>query len=433
MILRKQIPEPIIALLAFILGIWIWDHYLGDPTEIDVGIEDVALLKIDRDLRLSEAMADDPAWLRRFAGSREAEELVKDALSVMQTLEATQRMGSRSIEAYAVLQAQQDGVPVLKMLERFGASHFETTGDPELGRGSWWRAKILSAYEQKGRSFGGWRKAYERSLRTLRLRAIGSGGAIVALALAGAFFVPRGIRRLWNGLRERPRGYGGAWSPGLGITVFIIGTLAWIGFVTALEFGIQAAEGVPPGAVLLFDTAARLLPTLIVIGFLFKRPGHVVRVMGLDRALHLRMILGLFSLLLLADRLLRGMLGGVDDAEPGGGLSIAEAGLGGLMFMLVSACIVAPLAEEILYRGVLFRSLGNRLGVFPAAVLSSIVFSMIHFYGLYGFISVAIFGFSCALLYAGTGSLVSVIALHGLYNLSIKLPEWLFYHAKLDW
>jgi membrane protease YdiL (CAAX protease family) len=65
--------------------------------------------------------------------------------------------------------------------------------------------------------------------------------------------------------------------------------------------------------------------------------------------------------------------------------------------------------------------------------MSAVVFSMIHFYGAYGFISVAIFGFSCALMYAGTGSLISVIALHGLYNLSIKLPEWIFYHAKLDW
>ena len=28
-ILRRDYPEPLIALLAFILGIWLWDHYFG--------------------------------------------------------------------------------------------------------------------------------------------------------------------------------------------------------------------------------------------------------------------------------------------------------------------------------------------------------------------------------------------------------------------
>ena len=54
-----------------------------------------------------------------------------------------------------------------------------------------------------------------------------------------------------------------------------------------------------------------------------------------------------------------------------------------------------------------------------------------HFYGGYGLASVAIFGFTCALLYAATGSLSACIFLHVLYNSSIKLPEWLIYHAPL--
>jgi membrane protease YdiL (CAAX protease family) len=93
--------------------------------------------------------------------------------------------------------------------------------------------------------------------------------------------------------------------------------------------------------------------------------------------------------------------------------------------------LLAPLAEEILYRGVLFRSLWNRIGVLPAAVLSAAVFAVLHFYGGYGLLSVGIFGFACALLYAGTGSLTTVIVLHGLYNFSIKIPEWIVYHSPL--
>ena len=49
----------------------------------------------------------------------------------------------------------------------------------------------------------------------------------------------------------------------------------------------------------------------------------------------------------------------------------------------------------------------------------------------YGLASVGIFGFTCALLYASTGSLGTVIAFHMLYNTSIKIPEWIVYHAPL--
>jgi membrane protease YdiL (CAAX protease family) len=139
----------------------------------------------------------------------------------------------------------------------------------------------------------------------------------------------------------------------------------------------------------------------------------------------------MFSLLMISDQILRWSFGSASGHDPGGGLSLGDSGLWGLVFALVSACLLAPLAEEILYRGVLFRSLWNRIGVLPAAVLSAAVFAVLHFYGGYGLLSVGIFGFACALLYAGTGSLTTVIVLHGLYNFSIKIPEWIVYHSPL--
>jgi membrane protease YdiL (CAAX protease family) len=110
---------------------------------------------------------------------------------------------------------------------------------------------------------------------------------------------------------------------------------------------------------------------------------------------------------------------------------MGDSGWWGLAFALVSACLLAPLAEEILYRGVLFRSLWNRIGVIPGAVVSATVFAILHFYDGYGLLSVGFFGLTCALLYAGTGSLVTVVMLHVLYNGSIKIPDWIVYHAPL--
>jgi membrane protease YdiL (CAAX protease family) len=80
---------------------------------------------------------------------------------------------------------------------------------------------------------------------------------------------------------------------------------------------------------------------------------------------------------------------------------------------------------------VLFRTYWNGIGLLPAALLSSFVFAILHFYDGYGLASVGLFGLACALLYAGTGSLAAAIVLHMLYNTSIKIPEWIIYHAPL--
>ncbi|RPJ31579.1 MAG: CPBP family intramembrane metalloprotease, partial [Verrucomicrobiaceae bacterium] len=298
-------------------------------------------------------------------------------------------------------------------------------------RGTWWHARWITTMEQDMPPYCQWREIYQRDCQQLRIRAIFARSWVWLLGLVGLAFIPRTLADLKRGLHARPRGYGGAWPLPLGLVIFLVATLAWIGFAMTLELGIGALPGLHPLAGILLDAAARMLPALIALGLLFRRPSHAVRVLGLDRPLAPKTVLGVFSLLLLADLLLRAAIGGGDSADPGGGLSAGEAGIWGLVFAVVSACLLAPLSEELLYRGVLFRSLWNRLGVLPAAILSSAVFAVLHFYDGYGLLSVGIFGFSCALLYTATGSLGACIALHFLYNSSIKLPEWLIYHGAL--
>ena len=70
------------VLLAFILGVWLWDHYFGKPAGYPPGTEEIALVKIDRDLRLADAMAADPAWLRWLAGVDEPQAARATAVEV---------------------------------------------------------------------------------------------------------------------------------------------------------------------------------------------------------------------------------------------------------------------------------------------------------------------------------------------------------------
>jgi len=433
-ILRRDYPEPLIALLAFILGIWLWDHYFGKTAGYAPGTEEIALIKIDRDMRLADAMAGDPEWLRWLAGVDQPAATRHEALAALEELAAHNSMSLRGLEALAILTAEHEDQPLrealAEALQGETVSDFgETSRQLASHRGTWWHAKWIAECENDMPPACLWRDSYALESAQLRTRAIFSRSWVWLLGLAGVAFIPRTLAQLTRGLAARPRGYGGAWPLPLGLVVFLVATLAWIGFAMTLDLGIAALPELHPVAAISLDSAARILPALIALGLLFRRPSHALRVLGLDRPPALKTVLGVFSLLMLMDPLLRLIIGN-DAAEPGGGLSAGEAGIWGLAFAVVSACLLAPLAEEILYRGVLFRSLWNRIGVLPAAILSSAVFAVLHFYDGYGLASVGLFGMSCALLYAATGSLGACIALHVLYNSAIKIPEWVIYHGS---
>ena len=435
-ILRREYPEPLIALLAFILGIWLWDQYFGKIQGYAPGTEEIALVKIDRDLRLADAMQDDPPWLRWLAGTDEPVVARRRALEVFGKLAAERAITPKGLEAFAIVKAEQEGLSVQTLLGQFlqgqMVSDFEATSrNLEKHRGTWWHAKLIESWEEKIPPHSNWRQVYAAELIQLKTRAVVARSAIWLLGVVGLVFLPKALVCLKNGIFAKPRGYVHAWPISLGMVIFLAATLAWIGFTSSLEFGINSLPGLHPAVGIFLDSAARMLPSLIALALLFRKPIHAVRGIGLDRQVSLKLLLGMFSLLMILDQVLRQLMDGADLNDPGGGLSLGDAGWWGLAFAVISACLLAPVAEEILYRGVLFRACRNRLGVIPGALLSSAVFAVLHFYDSYGLASVGIFGFSCALLYSGTGSLTTVIAFHMIYNSAIKLPEWIVYHAPL--
>jgi membrane protease YdiL (CAAX protease family) len=87
----------------------------------------------------------------------------------------------------------------------------------------------------------------------------------------------------------------------------------------------------------------------------------------------------------------------------------------GLILMIVMAGAVAPIAEEIAFRGVFFPWLRERIGLFAGVVLSAIAFAMVH--GVVQLMpSLAVVGAVLAVLYHRCGSLYPVIVAHGVFN-----------------
>jgi membrane protease YdiL (CAAX protease family)/uncharacterized RDD family membrane protein YckC len=94
-----------------------------------------------------------------------------------------------------------------------------------------------------------------------------------------------------------------------------------------------------------------------------------------------------------------------------------NAGLLAAIPVVVLIAVLAPIAEEIFFRGMLFGGLRKRLSTFPAAAISALVFGALHATtGITAVPPLIVFGFVLALLYERTGSLVPGMIAHALNN-----------------
>lgn len=89
---------------------------------------------------------------------------------------------------------------------------------------------------------------------------------------------------------------------------------------------------------------------------------------------------------------------------------------------LVAVCIlvtvVAPIAEEVFFRGYFFGALRNWRGPWPAVVITGLVFGAIHVFGQEAefLLPLAILGAALCIVRWKTGSLLPCIALHAINN-----------------
>jgi membrane protease YdiL (CAAX protease family) len=85
---------------------------------------------------------------------------------------------------------------------------------------------------------------------------------------------------------------------------------------------------------------------------------------------------------------------------------------------LVIGVLLAPIMEELIFRGMLYPAWASRWGWFPAAIVTSAFFAAFHPYMVSQFVSSLIL---IALL-RRTGSLRSCIAAHAVFNFVLWIP-----------
>ncbi len=99
----------------------------------------------------------------------------------------------------------------------------------------------------------------------------------------------------------------------------------------------------------------------------------------------------------------------------------ANTGTLGMLGFAVLVAVLAPISEEIFFRGMVFRAFANGAGVWAGAFFSGLLFGSLHIDSLshdrlLQVVPLALLGMMFALLYAWSGTIYSTIALHATNN-----------------
>jgi len=95
--------------------------------------------------------------------------------------------------------------------------------------------------------------------------------------------------------------------------------------------------------------------------------------------------------------------------------------------MTLLTCAIAPIVEEMLFRGVILRGFLRRYSRSHAILGSAALFGLAH-QNIYQFVVGLLLGGLCGWLYERARSLVPCIALHSAYNTAL----WLLEHTQTD-
>lgn len=124
--------------------------------------------------------------------------------------------------------------------------------------------------------------------------------------------------------------------------------------------------------------------------------------------------------------------GGLDSLQGRTDLLLPGLSWPNFLASLLAIGLLAPIAEELFFRGALYGWLRRRFTLWPAVLVSAALFGLAHFDSVGVMISSFIMGLAIALIYEATGSLWTAIAIHVFNNsLAVILAYFLLWLVKL--
>ncbi|MGJ8722987.1 MAG: CPBP family intramembrane glutamic endopeptidase [Roseibacillus sp.] len=420
---RKRPLWWLLPLAVAVFTVFLVRDYLEAPDEEDLTWS--VMRTADIELSVAQGAKGWPNWVNWMVGLESEEEALKwmaQEVSLMRakgslTLEGEKAaqwiigLAEGRVEELSEQEWRQKFSEGLYSWERIAARDRFESSAPE-----WWREEMIY-YE-----------AFDR--RRALVAAVG-GGIWWAVFLVGLPFLPAALRcflpRHHQPLPPATR----AWLPSRVTVLFLIVDVLVGWLLAGVYFLIPAAawDFAYMPTIIFTDTLWRVGGPLMLAAMLLIRWRHAPRLLGLIKKPEMGVVMGMLSLGFLYDLGVYELVSEFTRREDLEGLSYLEEGGWGLAFGVLSAVILAPVVEEIVFRGFLFQSYLRRFGFLLAMVLSTVLFVVIHYYGVYGSLSVAFFGLGACALYRATGSLWTAIIFHAVTNGLITLSMWPLYYG----
>jgi membrane protease YdiL (CAAX protease family) len=226
--------------------------------------------------------------------------------------------------------------------------------------------------------------------------------------------------------RERPAPGPAGWPPWMALAALLGGlALALIGAlivdIPAAVAGVKISESHVPHGLVIADTAVQDVAFVVATLFFAQLGGRALgawqfglRPARLGRAVTAPLLAGVAFLVFLTIW---------STAVHAGKEKLLETlGTRESTVLLVSSaaltCVLAPICEEFLFRGFIFSALRNWRGLWPAAIITGLMFGGVHAGSAPAadLVPLAVLGLLLCLVYSYTGSLYPCIALHALNN-----------------
>jgi len=231
----------------------------------------------------------------------------------------------------------------------------------------------------------------------------------------------------------------GLWVPFavMGIVFIAIGTFsaAVLGIAHAMDPSIKLDD--PPDSLTIALTVVQDAVLVLAAVLTFKIVYGRVRAadLGLRRVAHwgyaLKMMAALYVAFWIVAFALEEIFGKPPEQQLVTDLK-AEQSFAILAGFAVLTCVVAPICEEIFFRGFVFTTFARRLGPAWGAVLAGGIFGLIHAPNpVLGLVALGVLGVALCLLYWTTQSIIPCMALHALNNsisfgATKSLDAWVF-------
>lgn len=260
---------------------------------------------------------------------------------------------------------------------------------------------------------------------------------ILAILVSSAALWIRHIQRsrrqivIDNGVPAWPIGWVdfGIFACAMVITVFVVQNVAAVLFLSAPIEGEAPQELTPRLAV--FAVLLLQLPMLAVF-YAARRfyPGHYAGQLNnaeLTVGVAFRQAVPLFLMCLpliwIASLIWTHLLtaleaaGAIDAFEPQALITLFQDGGDpiAISLLVALAILLAPIVEEIVFRGCVYRFLKSQTTLLPAQILSGCVFSFMH-WNLMSFVPLVIVGVFLARVYEKSGNLMVAIWFHAFFN-----------------